>query len=81
MNNRWKWVLGVTLATIVLLVLPFAWLFLLPFRMMGNAKEWYMPMMYGGPSMMFLVWLILLGSLALIGLSIVWLVKGLITPK
>lgn len=82
MNNKWKRIVGITLATIVLLVLPFAWLFFLPFRMMGNTNGWYMPMMSEGPSMMgfgmmFLVWLLLLGSLVLIGLSIVWLVREL----
>jgi hypothetical protein len=82
MNNRWKWVLGLTLAMAVLLVPAFAWRFFLPYGMMGTRNGWYMLMMYRGPDMlafgtMFLMWLILLTSLVLIGLGIVWLVKEL----
>jgi hypothetical protein len=86
MNNKWKWVLGLTLAMAVLLVPPLAWQFFLPYGMMRNTNEWYMPMMYGAPGMMafgmmFLMWLILLASLVLIGLGIVWLVKELSAQK
>jgi hypothetical protein len=86
MDNKWKWVLGLTLAMVVLIVPPFAWRFFLSFGMMGTRNEWYMPMMYAGPAMMsfgmmFLMWLILLASLVLIGLGIVWLVKELTVSK
>ena len=89
MNNKWKWVLPITLAMVVLLVPPFAWRFFVAYSrygMMGNTNGWYMPMMYGGPAMMgigmmFLMWLTLLASLVLIGLGIAWLVKELTAPK
>jgi len=86
MDNKWKWVLGLTLAMVILLLPPFAWRFFLPYGMMGTRNEWYMPMMYGGPAMMnfgmmFLMWLILLASLVLIGLGIAWLVKELTVRK
>lgn len=89
MNNKWKSVLLITLAVVVLLIPPLAWRFFLAYGgygMMGNPNEWYMPMMYGGPAMMsfgmmFLMWLILLASLVLIGLGIAWLVKDLTVPK
>jgi CBS-domain-containing membrane protein len=82
MNNKWKWVLGLTLAMVVLLVPLFAWRFFVPFGVIGNTNGWYMAMMYGSPAMMsigmmFLMWLILLASLVLIGLGIAWLVKEL----
>ena len=80
MNNKWKLVLGLILVLIVLLVSPLAWRNFLPYGMMRNTADWYMPMMSGAPGMMtlgmvFLIWLILLVSLLLIGLGIVWLVK------
>ena len=86
MNNKWKWVLGFTLVIVVLLVPPFAWRFFLPYGMMGNTYEWYMPMMNRGLGMMgfgtmFLMWLTLLALLVLIGLGIVWLVKTFTAPK
>ena len=86
MNNKWKWILGLILATIVLIVPPFAWGFFVSYGMTRNTNEWYMPMMYGAPGMtgfgmMFLMWGILLGLLILIGLGIVWLVKELTTQK
>ena len=82
MNNKWKWVLGLTLAMVVLLFPTLAWRFFLPYGMMRNTNEWYTPMMYGAPGMMafgmmFLMWLILLATLVLIGLGIVWLIKEL----
>jgi len=89
MNNKWKWVLGLTLAMVVLLVPPFAWGFFSAYGrygMMRNTNEWYMPMMYGGPAMMsfgmmLLMWLILLALLVLIGLGIAWLVNELTAPR
>ena len=86
MNNKWKWVLGLALATIALIVSPFAWGFFISYGMMRNTNEWFMPMMYGGPGMMafgmmFLMWLILLAVLVLIGLGIIWFVKELSAQK
>lgn len=86
MNNKWKLVLGLTLAMVVLVFPLFAWRFFLPYGMMGTRNGWYMPMMYRGPEimtfgMMFLMWLILLASLVLIGLGIVWLVKEIAASK
>lgn len=86
MNNKWKWVLGLILAMMVLIVPPFAWGFFLSNGMTRITSEWYMPMMYRAPGMMafgmmFLMWLILLASLILIGLGIVWLIKELSAPK
>ena len=89
MNKQWKWVLGIAIAMLVLLVPTFAWRFFLSYGgygMMANTNGWHMPMMYGTPGMMgfgmmFLMWLVLLSMLVLIGLGIIWLVKELITPK
>lgn len=86
MNNKWKCVLGLILALIVLIVPPFAWGFLVSYGMTRNTSEWFMPMMYGAPGMMafgmmFLMWLILLAMLVLIGLGIVWFVKELSAQK
>lgn len=86
MNNKWKWILGFTCIMVVLIVPPLAWRFFLPYGMMRNASEWYMPMMYGGPGMMgygmmFLIWLLLLASLVLIGLGIAWLIRELSVQK
>jgi len=89
MNNKWKWVLGVTLAMIALLFPLSVWTLFLPHgahRMMDYGYGWHMPMMYGAPGMMgfgmvLLVWLILLGLLILIGLGITWLVKMLTAAK
>ena len=82
MNNKWKWVLGLTLATIVLLISPFAWGFFISYGITRTTNEWYMPMMDGASgmmafSMMFLMWLILLAFTVLIWLGIVWLIKEL----
>ena len=86
MNNKWTWVLGLTLATIALVVSPFAWGFFISYGMMKNANQWFMPMMYGAPGMMafgmmFLAWLILLAVLVLTGLDIAWFVKELSAQK
>ena len=88
MRNIWKWVLGLALAWTVLLILPSAWRFFLPYEryeMMGYGYGWHMPMMYGGFGMMgfgmLFMWLISLASLVLIGLGIAWLVKTLTAPK
>ena len=86
MNNKWKWVLGLTLAMIVLIAPPFAWRIFLPYGMMRNTNEWFMPMMYGAPGMMafgmmFFMSLILLAVFVLIGLGIVWFVKELSAQK
>ena len=86
MNNKWKWVLGLTLATITLIVSPFAWGFFISYGVMGNTNEWFMPMMHAAPGMtafgmMFLIWLILLAVLVLIGLGIVWFVNELSAQK
>ena len=86
MNNKWKLVLGLTLAVVILLVPVFTWRFFLPYGMMGTRNEWYMPMIYGSPLMMsigmiFLMWLTLLILLVLIGLGIVWLVKEIAASK
>jgi hypothetical protein len=86
MNNKWKWVLGLTLATIALIVSPLAWVSFTSYGMMRNTNEWFMPMMYGAPGMMafgmmLFKWLILLAMLVLIGLGIAWLVKELSAQK
>ena len=86
MKNKWKWVLGLTLALTVLIVPPFAWGFFLSNGMTRNTNRWYMPMMYDPPGMMafgmmFLMWLILLASLILMGLGIVWLAREISAPK
>jgi hypothetical protein len=86
MNNKWKWVLGLALATIAFIISPFAWGFFISYGMMRNTNEWFMPMMYGAPGMMafgmmLFKWLILLAMLVLIGLGIAWLVKELSAQK
>jgi hypothetical protein len=89
MNKQWKWVLGIALAMLVLLVPTFAWRFFLSYGgygMMANTNGWHMPMMYGTPEMMgfgmmFLMWLTFVASLVLIGLGIALFAKLLTAQK
>ena len=89
MTNQWKWVLGIALVLLVLLVPAFAWRFFLSFDgygMMSNASVWRMPMMYGSPGimgfgMMFLMWGNCLATLVLIGLGIALFAKVIHAPK
>ncbi|MCI0555087.1 MAG: hypothetical protein L0287_29410 [Anaerolineae bacterium] len=88
MDSKWKWVLGITLTIIVLIVPLVAWNLFLPqgrYGMMPYGYGWHMPMMYGGGmmgfGMMFLTWLILVSLLVTIVLGIAWLFKTLKFPK
>jgi hypothetical protein len=89
MNKQWKWVLGIALAMLVLLVPTFAWRFFLSYGgygMLANTNGWHMPLMYGTPGMMgfgmmFLMWLTLVASLVLIGLGIALFAKLLTAQK
>ena len=80
-----KWIIGVALVLIVLLAIPFIWWVFMPLGGYGMMRGYGygMPMMYYGfgmmPFAMLFMWLILLGSLILIVLGIVWLVKQLTT--
>lgn len=87
-KNKWFIGMGIVLGLIVLFILPFIWQALVPahgFGMMGYGYN-HMPMMrgygfsptfgimgFGG----FFMWLIPLGLLVLIGLSIAALIKYL----
>ena len=84
MKNKWIWFLGIALAVIAALVMVLG--FFTPYHnylMMGYG--WHMPMMYNGIGMMgvgiIMLWLVGLGLLVLIGLSIAWLVRALAPPK
>lgn len=81
MNNKWKGIVGFSLVMVAVLALPFAWRFFLAYEMMGTTNRWYMPMMHGSSGMMSLLGLISLGSLILLGLGIVWLIRELATQK
>lgn len=89
MNKQWKWVLGIALTVLVLLVPTLAWRFFLSYggyRMMANTNGWQMPMMYGAAGMMsvgmmFIMWLIFLSLLVLIGLGIALFARLLTAPK
>ncbi|HLO15588.1 MAG TPA: hypothetical protein VK206_12210 [Anaerolineales bacterium] len=84
MKLNWKWAIGITLILIVLFALPFLWRLFTPFSgygMMGGYR-YSMPMMYGFymmPFGMLFMWLIPLGTLILIVLGIIWLIKQLAT--
>lgn len=91
MKINWRWLIGITLILIVLVVLPLVWQLIFPAT---NAYGYVMPMMRGYgygygihmpmagfgfmPFGMFFMWLIPLGTLILIVLAIVWLIKQLI---
>ena len=86
MNNKWKGIVGFSLVMVAVLALPFAWRFFLAYEMMGTTNRWYMPIMHGSSGMMAfgmmsLLGLISLGSLILLGLGIVWLIRELATQK
>ncbi len=88
MKNTRKWILGIAVAFVALLTLPFAWRLIFPYdryQMMGYGYGWQMPMMYGGNGMMgfgmLFMWLSSLALLALIGLGTAWLIKALTAKK
>ena len=83
MSTTAKWIIGIVVGLIVLFALPFVWQAFSPsygYGMMGNGR---MPMMggygYGGwmPFGTIFMWLIPVGLIALIVLSIAALVKYL----
>ena len=83
MSKTVKWTVGIIVLLVVMFALPFVWRWVFPaygYGMMGYGR---MPMMggYGGfmPFGMAFMWLIPLGLLVLIGLSIAALVKYLTT--
>ncbi|MCC6298850.1 MAG: hypothetical protein IT314_06105 [Anaerolineales bacterium] len=86
MNVNWRWIVGIALILIALIVIPLIWQLLMPsaggYAMMpghGNGT----PMMGGyGMTMLFGMWfmrLLPLGTLILIALGVVWLAKQLTT--
>lgn len=89
MSKTAKWIIGLILAMIILqFVGPFIWQLIFPgaypgYGMMGRGYGYgmHMPMMgYGwglGFFGMLFMWLIPLGTLALIAVGIAWLVKQL----
>ncbi len=95
MSKTAKWVIGILVAIVVLqFAAPFLWQLVFPgaytgYGMPGRGGYGYgmhMPMMgygYGafGFFGMLFMWLIPLGTLALIALGIVWLVKQLTSTK
>jgi hypothetical protein len=80
-----KLVIGISLVLLILFALPFLWRAFIPYSGYGmmRAYGYGMPMMNYGfgmmPFGMLFMWLIPLGILTLIVLSIVWLVKQLTT--
>ncbi|MEW6403075.1 MAG: hypothetical protein AB1649_14850 [Chloroflexota bacterium] len=86
MSNTAKWTIGIVVVLVVLFALPFVWQAVFPtygYGMMGGGYG-RMPMMgnsgYGlMPFGMAFMWLIPLGLLVLIGLSIAALIKYLTT--
>ena len=87
-NIIWKWILGLALAWIALLIVPAAWRFFLPnneYDMMRYGYGWSMPMMYDGYGMMsfgmFFMWLNSFATVVLIGLGMAWLAKSLTVQK
>jgi len=89
MSTTAKWIIGIVVGLIVLFALPFVWQALFPTYGYGMMGYGHMPMMggygYGGFTpfhgamsfMMLFMWLIPLGLIVLIALSIVALVKYL----
>ena len=83
MKNTFGWIAGIAVLLVVLLTLPFAWHWFMPFGsygMMARGYGYHMPMMGGYGMMSFdslFTWLIPLGILILIGLGIAWLIKAL----
>ena len=83
-KNKWLIGVGIVLGLVVLFALPFAWQSLFHpqgFGMMGGYGYGNMPMHGGFGFGMFFMWLIPLGLLTLIGLSIAALIKYLRTPQ
>jgi hypothetical protein len=89
-KNKWLIGAGVVVGLIVLFALPFAWQTLFHPQGYGMMGYGNMPMhggfgfspFYGGMGFgMFFMWLIPLGLLTLIGLSIAALIKYLRTPQ
>jgi len=86
MNKTWAWILGVVL---VLGLASISFFSNMPayaqYPMMSNGYGWHMPMMQSGYGMwglgMFWMWLIQLGLLVTVGLSIAALIKYLKTTK
>ncbi len=91
MSKATKWIIGIVLVLVVLqFAMPFVWHLIFPnayagYGMMGRGYGYGMPMMgYGfgfGFFGMLFMWLIPLGTLALIVLGVVWLVKQLTTKS
>lgn len=91
MSKTTKWIIGIVIALVVLqFAMPFLWQLIFPnayagYGMMGRGYGFgmHMPMMgYGYGIMSFgmiFMWLIPLGTLALIVFGIIWLVKQLTT--
>ena len=80
MSTSTKWIVGIVIVLIVLIAVPFIWQAAFPsygYGMMGYRNA---PMMGGYGSMgfgMLIMWLIALGTLALIVLGIAALIKYL----
>lgn len=87
MSKAAKWIIGIIIALVVLqFVMPFIWQLIFPgayvgYGMAGRGYGYgmHMPMMGFGfmPFGMLFMWLIPLGTLILIVLGIVWLVRQL----
>jgi hypothetical protein len=85
MNNKWKWIVAITVATVIVVAVLGAestWLTANRYGMM-NGYGWHMPMMYGGMmgSGMIFMWLIGLAVFVFLVLAIAWLVRELTSPK
>lgn len=88
MKNAWKWILGIVIVLAVLTLLPYLWRVLFPAYGYGMMGGYYGYPMMGGYGMMgftpfgmLFMWLIPLGSLALLVLGIVWLVNAVSGSK
>lgn len=87
MKNTWKWIFGIALVLLTLLILPFIWSLALPtggYRMMEYGYGWHMAMIQGAGMMGFgmpFIWLTLLAYLLLIGFGVFLLIKTIHAPK
>ena len=87
MKKNWIWIFGITVTLIVLVALPLIWQLIAPNSGYGMMQGYGygMPMMGYGYGMMpfgmLFMWLIPLGTLILIVLGIIWLVKQLMTKS
>ncbi len=78
MNINWKWIVGIVLVLVALIVAPLAWQIFLPTSAgYGMMQGYRIPMMNGGfgmmpPIGMWIMWLMPLSAFVLIGFAFGW---------